>query len=154
MFTRGNDESLTAIPLRLRDANAFIEQHHRTHKPVKFHLFSIGAMARGELVGVCIVFRPAARKLDDGFTAEVSRLATDGTQNTCSFLLSRARKAAFAMGFTTIQTYTRPEEGGASLRASGWEFVGERGGVSWNMSGRSRKDKHPVGKKHFWICEK
>lgn len=142
---------LTAIPIKLRDANAFIEKHHRSHKRVKFHLFSIGATKNGELVGACIVFRPAALKLDDGFTAEVSRLATDGTQNACSFLLSRARKAAFAMGFQKIQTYTRPEEGGASLRASGWEFAGERGGVSWDMPGRPRQDKHPVGTKYFWI---
>lgn len=142
---------LEAIPLSLRDANTFIQEHHRSHKPVKFHLFSIGAVFNGDLVGVCIVFRPAARKLDDGFTAEVSRLATDGSRNACSFLLSRARRAAFAMGFTKIQTYTRPEEGGASLRASGWEFAGERGGVSWDMPSRPRKDKHPVGAKHFWV---
>jgi hypothetical protein len=47
-------------------------------------------------------------------------------------------------------TYTLPEEGGASLRASGFTLVGEAGGGRWNRPGRPASDTHPLGKKLRW----
>ena len=61
-------------------------------------------------------------------TLEVTRLCTDGTKNACSFLYGKAARAAFALGYRRIGTYTLPDEGGASLRAAGWKLIGERGG--------------------------
>ena len=40
---------LELIPMTLREANAFVEQHHRHHKPVVGHKFSIG-VSDGEKV--------------------------------------------------------------------------------------------------------
>ena len=59
-------------PISLRDAIEYVRQHHRHHKPVAGHKFSIGCEADGELVGVIIAGRPVSRYLDDGFTLEVS----------------------------------------------------------------------------------
>lgn len=59
-------------PISLRDANEYVRQHHRHHKPVAGHKFSIGCEADGELVGVIIAGRPVSRYLDDGFTLEVT----------------------------------------------------------------------------------
>lgn len=73
-------------PISLRDANEYVRQHHRHHKPVAGHKFSIGCEADGELVGVIIAGRPVSRYLDDGFTLEVTRLCTNGEKNACSFL--------------------------------------------------------------------
>jgi hypothetical protein len=39
---------------------------------------------------------------------------------------------------------------GISLRASGWQYVGEAGGGSWNSKRRPRIDKHPTGPKGLW----
>lgn len=36
---------LELVPITLKEANAFVEQHHRHHKPVVGHKFSIAAMA-------------------------------------------------------------------------------------------------------------
>ena len=36
-------------PISLRDANEYVRQHHRHHKPVAGHKFSIGCEADGEL---------------------------------------------------------------------------------------------------------
>ena len=142
---------LKAFPLLLSDANAFVEAHHRHHPPVVGHKFSIGAALDGELVGVVIVGRPISRHRDDGLTLEVTRLCTDGTRNTCSFLYGRAAKAAFALGYQRIGTYTLPDEGGASLRASGWSLIGERGGGEWDSPSRPRQAmKSPVGQKWLW----
>lgn len=90
---------------------------------------------------------------DDGVTLEVTRLCTDGARNACSFLYGAAARAAFALGFRRIGTYTLPEEGGASLRGVGWKLIGERGGGSWSRASRPTVDKHPLQAKLLWECE-
>jgi hypothetical protein len=135
---------LQRIPLSLPEANAFVELHHRHHKPVVGHKFSLGAVLDNEIVGVVIVGRPVTRARDDGATLEVTRLCTDGTSNACSFLYGAAAKAAFALGYQRIGTYIMQSEGGASLRASGWKLIGETKGKPWNMPGRPRVDTHPL----------
>jgi hypothetical protein len=135
---------LKHVRIDLAEANAFVAQHHRHHKPVVGHLFSIGAVAGKKIVGVAIVGRPVARMRDDGMTAEVTRLCTDGSKNACSFLYGAAARAAFALGFTRIGTYILASENGASLRASGWRMIGEVQGRSWSCVSRPRVDKHPL----------
>lgn len=79
-------DKLRHTRVKLDEANAFVSNLHRHHKPVVGHLFSIGAVLGDQLVGVAIVGRPVSRMRDDGLTAEVTRLCTDGTKNACSFL--------------------------------------------------------------------
>lgn len=124
--------------VELAKANAFIGQHHRHHKAVVGHKFSLGAMLDGELVGVVIVGRPVSRMRDDGNTLEVTRLCTNGAKNACSFLYGAAARAAFALGYNRIGTYILVSEDGASLRASGWRLIGERGGKPWHAPQRGR----------------
>lgn len=113
--------------------------------------FCIGLeSATGELIGVVVVGRPVARKLDDGFRCEVTRLCTDGSKNACSMLYAAARRASFAMGFTEIITYILDSESGASLKASGWELVGNAGGGTWSCKSRPRVDKHPITLKKLY----
>lgn len=64
---------LTLTPINLKTANAFVQQHHRHHKPTRGHKFSIGVSENGALVGVAICGRPVARRLDDGYGAEESK---------------------------------------------------------------------------------
>jgi hypothetical protein len=130
--------------LELGEANAFVREHHRHHKPVIGHLFSIGAALDGVIVGVAIVGRPVARGRDDGVTAEITRLATDGTRNACSFLYGATARAAFALGFKRIGTYILATEPGTSLSAAGWRQIGEVRGRSWSCPSRPRVDKHPT----------
>jgi hypothetical protein len=61
-------------------------------------------------------------------------------------------RAAKSLGYKKLITYTLPEEGGASLRASGAKLIGECGGGTWDRasSGRPRVDKHPTQKKLRW----
>lgn len=130
--------------VKLDEANAFVSNLHRHHKPVVGHLFSIGAVLNDELVGVCIVGRPVSRMRDDGRTAEVTRLCTDGTKNACSFLYGAAARAAFALGFHRIGTYILATEPGTSLTGAGWRLIGETKGGSWSRPSRGRTDKHPT----------
>jgi len=132
---------LTLIPVSLAQANEFVRQHHRHHKPVAGHKFSIGCAENGRLCAVAIVGRPVSRYLDDGFTLEVNRLCSDGTKNACSILYAAAARAARAMGYHKIVTYTLDTESGASLRAAGWTNAGLAGGKAW--TGRRRPAPHP-----------
>jgi len=135
---------MKAVPLSLAEANAFVTQHHRHHKPVVGHKFSIGAATEDDIVGVAIIGRPVSRHRDDGLTLEVSRLCTDGHKNACSFLYSKAARAAFAMGYARIGTYILASETGASLTAANWRQIGQSKGGTWNRDGRPRVDKHPL----------
>ncbi len=73
-----------------------------------------------------------------------------GYRNVCSFLYAAAWRAARAMGFVRLVTYTLPEEGGVSLRAAGWRLIGEAGGGSWSRAERPRVDTHPTQQKLRW----
>lgn len=130
-----------------------MDEVHRHHEKPQGGKFALSAWHGGQLVGVAIVGRPVSRMLDNGLTAEVIRVATDGTRNACSFLYARAKRAAQAMGYRKILTYTLIEESGDSLRAVGWSRVGVAGGGSWNVPSRPRTDKHPTQEKIRWECE-
>ena len=142
--------SLQLVPVTLSEAKAFVERHHRHHKAPQGGRFAIGVAKDGEVVGVVIVGRPVSRMLDDGWTAEVTRCCTDGTRNAPSMLYRAAWRAARAMGYRRLVTYTLPEEGGASLRAAGWRLIGEAGGGSWHRESRPRVDLHPTQTKLRW----
>lgn len=147
-------DKLTVIPCDLADANAFVKQHHRHHPPVPGHKFSLAVCDEaGTIRGVAIVGRPVARRLDNGWTLEVNRVATDGCPNACSALYGAARRATFALGYRKLVTYTLPSEGGASLRGAGWKCLGEAGGGTWSRKSRPRVDTHPTQIKLRWEIE-
>ncbi len=143
----GSGEALALTPISLREANAFVERNHRHHKGVTGHKFSIGCTREGELVGVAIMGRPVSRYLDDGLTLEVNRLCTTGAENACSMLYGAAARAARAMGYQKIITYTLDTEPGTSLRAAGWQCAGPAGGERWTGKRRPAADLYPPQKK-------
>lgn len=135
----------------LDEANAYIRDFHRHHSPVPGHVFALGAFRGDRLVGVVIVGRPVSRKRQDGLTLEVTRCCSDGSPNVPSFLYGKAARAAFALGYLRIGTYTLPCEGGSSLRGAGWTLIGERGGGEWSSPSRPRQSaKFPTGTKLLW----
>lgn len=145
--------SLHVVPIELAEANAYIAQHHRHHQPVIGHRFSIGVVDQdGALHGVCVIGRPIARLAGHPRDVlEVTRVATDGTRNARSILYAAAARAGKALGFRRIQTYTLPQEGGASLRASGWICEGDAGGGQWkHTDGKPRRTDQPTDVKSRW----
>jgi len=144
--------SLIITPINFDEANAFISKFHRHHKPMQGCKFCVAVSDDEKVVGVAIVGRPVARMLDNGWTLEVNRCCTDGTKNACSMLYSASWKAAKALGYQRLITYTLPEEGGASLRASNWKCLGLKGGGNWNKKSRPRVDTDELlrGQKLLW----
>jgi hypothetical protein len=142
--------SLCLTPITLREANAFVDANHRHHKPARGCICCVAASVGELVVGVAIIGRPVSRRLDDGYTAEVNRLCTDGTRNACSMLYRAAWRAVRALGYRKLVTYTLPEEGGASLRAAGMTCIGKAGGGAWSVPSRPRVDTHPLQEKLRW----
>jgi len=151
---------LVLRPITLRAANGVIARVHRHHGPVRGAFWALSAWRADQLVGVATAGRPVAEALQDGLTFEVTRVATDGTRNACSFLYSAAWRVARAMGYVRGCTYVLAEESGHSLKVSGWTRgpkvparSWDRPKVparSWDRPKRRRVDKHPTGPKVRW----
>jgi len=133
-------------PITLREANVFVDRHHRHHRSVAGCLFCVAVADDTTVHGVAIVGRPVARGLQDGYTAEVLRCCTDSTPNVASKLYAACWRACRAIGYTRLVTYTLATETGASVKAAGWRTVGETRGRSWDTpgAGRPRVDWHPT----------
>ena len=155
---------LRAVPISLKQANAFVDELHRHHKPAVGDKFRVGVADGERLVGVAQVGRPVSRYLDDGQTLEVIRCCTDGTKNACTFLYSRCARIAQEMGYERIITYILESETGISLKASGWHCEADNtGGGCWSSPSRPReivvqdlfghKEKYPTEKKQRWVKE-
>jgi hypothetical protein len=138
-------------PITHKAAAAYVSKYHRHCAPQKGWKFGISLRGpRGGLLGVVVVARPVARTLDDGYTAEITRLCTRGKKNACSRLYAAARRAAFAMGYSRIITYTLASETGSSLRASGFEAVAAVRDQVWQRPNRHRESITPAGRKVRW----
>ena len=136
--------SLHLVPVSFATACEFVALHH--HKPPVGHVFSIGAADADELVGVAMVGRPVARGFDDGLTLEVNRACVADARNANSMLYGACARAAFALGYRRLITYTEAGESGASLRAAGWRIVAERPPHrGWDRPNRRRE---ATGREH------
>ena len=141
-------------PITLKEARRFVDLHHRHHKAPQGGLFAIGLNNGDKVIGVAIVGRPVARMLQNGYTAEVTRLCVlEGYYNSCSMLYSACWRAARAMGYRKLITYILESENGTSLIASGYRLVGKAGGGTWNSKSRPRVDTHPLEQKKLFMVE-
>lgn len=142
---------LRVVPCTIADAKAVVLRLHRNHPPPVSGLFALAvADDAGSIRGVAIVGRPVSRHVQDGWTCEVSRVATDGARNACSLLYGAAWRAARALGWRRMVTYTLASEPGTSLRAAGWRVVGQTDPESWSRQGRPRVDHAPLQAKLRW----
>lgn len=85
--------------------------------------------------------------------AEITRLCTDGFDGACSALYRRCHRICQLMGFKRLITYTKADEGGASLRALGGLFDLEdedAGGGQWSKPSRPRLATEDDSKKWRW----
>lgn len=153
-------EALHLVPIdNLRQAVRFIGLHHRHSKAPRGWRFGVGA-ARGRLlVGVAVVGRPVARELDKLRTvAEVTRCCVKDTpppgphaSGAASMLYAACWRAARALGYRRVVTYTLPHESGVSLRAAGYVLVtDDAGGGSWSRGDRPRTDDASTITKLRW----
>lgn len=138
-------------PITLSEACDFISRWHSHHLPPQGWKFGIAVNNGTRVVGVVTVGRPVSRELDNGYTLELTRCCTDGSEkNAASLLYAAAWRATRALGYKRLVTYTLNSEKGTSLKAAGWTVVGETRGGSWSCPSRPRVDKAPTCQKLLW----
>jgi hypothetical protein len=144
--------SLHLVPVDWETVREFIDGWHRHNKPPPGHKFSIGVAEDAKLVGVACIGWPVASTFMDGLTLEVRRTATDGTKNANSMLYGAAWRAAKALGYGRLITYTQADETGASLRAAGWRVVAELPArKGWDSPSRPRNnDSYLSTTRYLW----
>ena len=144
--------ALRVVPITRDDANQFVLAWHRHHLPPRQAVFRVGVANDDDvLVGVAICERPKARNNADGMTLEVTRTATDGTPNANSMLYGACWRAAKALGFRRLITYTQEGESGASLRGAGWSVVAERPArKGWHTPSRPRVNRNDGVARTLW----
>ena len=122
--------TITIVPCMIGEAKEFVTNFHRHNKAPTGALFAVGASDGTRLVGVAIVGRPVARHQQDGSTVEVVRccVVDDAPRGTPSALYGACWRAAKALGWRRLITYTLQSESGASLRGAGWKVVAHRDG--------------------------
>src|SRR6185369_17517305 len=138
-------------PVTQKEAFVFIGEHHRHHVEPEGWLFGVAVNDGERVVGVAVVGRPVARMLQNGFTAEVTRVCIvedletikdgEGIEHSApvaSMLYSAAWRAARALGYRRLITYTLASETGISIKAAGWREVGKAGGGQWTRPSRPR----------------
>ncbi len=120
---------LSTKPITIKEANKFVEEFHRHHRPTtrncgKWAISAVDNLTN-ELLGIAICANPVSATYMDGYTLEVTRLCVkDNTPlGTASFLLSNCAKIWAQMGGRKIITYTLDNESGSSLKGAGWEQV-------------------------------
>lgn len=145
---------LKLTPLSQRKARAFVDEHHRHNKAPRGDIFRVGAEYNGELVGVAMVGRPVSRIVQqrEPQTVELIRLCTpnDAPKNVASMLYGACWRAARALGYTRLITYTLKSERGTSLRAAGYRIIGETKAQSWHRTARPRVDRHTIEDRLCW----
>lgn len=146
--------ALEILPISIRQAKAFVSVVHRHLPAPQGAVFALGVWDSKTLVGVALVARPVSRYLDDGWTAEVTRVATNGAKNACSLLYGAAWRVCRQLGYCRVITYTLEMEPGTSLRAAGWIKEGPAGGGEWSRKVRPRKASVQVGNKVRWSVGK
>ena len=135
----------------LASALAWVDRwHSHLDRPIG-GLFAIAVWNDDRCVCVAVVSRPVARALDDGSTAEVTRLASDGsTRGAASTALRACVREAATRGYDRIVSYTLLGEVGACYRAARWRPTAIVRGREWSCPSRDRKPAQQSGGKVRW----
>lgn len=133
-------------PVTREEWRHFIAKHHRHRDAPPQIIAAVGIEQDGELVGVGTLERPKAEGLCDGRTAEASRVCTLGARNGCSMLYGALARAAAALGYTRLVTYTREGEPGASLRGAGFHEVARTPVREWSEERHAQPELLATGR--------
>lgn len=145
--------SLRIVPITIGDARLFVEREHsHLHAPLS-GLCAVSVVGGGLVVCVAILSRPVSRELQAQGCAEVTRVASDGTEHAGSMALGAIRRAALALGWRRLVSSTLLGEAGTIYRADGWHPVavhGPRSPEAWSCASRDREAAAQPGAKVRW----
>jgi hypothetical protein len=145
-------------PITGRAALAWISKTHRHLPKLQGALFAVGVERDGELVGVATAGNPARVWQGTGRVV-ITRCAAkpdlpdvgDHAAPVCTMLYGALCRAARALGYREVWTYTLPWEAGVSLRAAGFTLIGETSGGEHSRESRPRVSAICPDKKLRWM---
>lgn len=144
--------ALELRPTTCRGSQAIVRALHRRLPRVEGGTAATSVWVDGELAGVGIASLPKAPRSRDGFTIEITRVATDGHPNACSRLYGALCRSAAALGYRRAITFTQLDEPGTSLRAAGFRDDGLTREQSWNRPGNPGRSKE-LSQVRRWVRE-
>lgn len=130
---------LRLVPLTVTDARVVVQRLHSHHEAPVGGLAAVGVEELAEeprLVCAAVLSRPVARGLAGA--AEVTRVASDRTPHAASKAVGAITRAALALGYRRLVSYTLLGEAGTCLRAAGWRPVARVRGREWDCAARPR----------------
>lgn len=146
--------TLRLVPRTRDEAKAFIALHHRHNRKYVGDKFRVGAAWGDEIVGVAVAGKPTSRIIQqrEPQTVELIRLCVrrGAPRNTLRTLHAAILRAAWALGYTRVISYTLKSESGNSMRDAGYRVIGEIKGRSWNCRSRPRIDGHAIEERLIW----
>lgn len=142
---------LRIAPCTVKAASRFVREWHRHLPEIQGGLFAAACeTASGEVVAVGIAGNPPRAWQGTGRLV-ISRVAASAGGNACGMLYGALSRAADALGYREVWTYTLPHESGKTLKGSGFFDTGLTGGGEWDCPSRRRSAaKHPEPKRR-WV---
>lgn len=151
-------------PCTVKAARAYVRSWHRHLPDVQGGLFAVQVVdSVGRCVGVGVAGNPARvwqgqAKLVisrvaamDGLPRVTSSSGEEHAAPVCTKIYSALCKAARALGYREVWTYTLPEESGRSLRAAGFRDMGLSAGGEHGRPSRPRAPAKRPEPKRRWL---
>ena len=111
-----HNNAIYLVPISLREASEFLEQHGSQHKPMRGCTFCVGCALDGKLVGAAIM----GRCREDSQAVQIDRIYTTGGRAAYGTLYGAAARAAQALGYWKIIAFLPADRPDSALRAAGW----------------------------------
>lgn len=146
----------TLTPITRDRARAWIKATH-SHLPTGLTgwLCGVAVERDGQLVCVAALGRPKARLLaaSEPRTAEITRIASNGTPHVASMAAAALVRAARALGYAKVITYTLASESGTCIKAAGFkrDDAHVSKGGEWSRGSRARAKALEPGPKVRWV---
>lgn len=139
-------------PCTVKAAIKKVGEWHRHLPDIQGGLFAAQCIdvGTGDCVGVAIAGNPS-RVWQGQAKLVIQRVATEGYENACSMLYGALCRAAKALGYLEVWTYTLPHEPGTSLRAAGFMDMGLTDGGEHCRPSRYRKPAVNAEPKRRWL---
>lgn len=133
------------------EARRIVKQWHRHLPGIQGGLFAVKIVDdSGNVLGCAVAGNPPRVWQGTGRLV-ISRVAVaEGTPNGCSMLYGALVRAARALGWREVWTYTLPEEPGTSLRAAGFRDMGLTAGGEHSRVKRPRRPAVRPEPKRRW----
>lgn len=149
--------SASLAPCTVKAAIKQVKAWHRHLPELQGGLFAVRVNMQDSVfdgtwhcVGVGVAGNPSRVWQDTGRIV-ITRVATAGAENACSMIYGALARAAKALGYREVWTYTLPDEPGTSLRAAGFMDMGMTGGGEWDRPSRARKAAVKPEPKRRWM---